>query len=256
MVLPKTTVWVQVQSGLSKGMWMNLSLPQELRLWRGDHELIVQHAILAAVHPGAVVYDIGAHAGSIALGVARLVGPSGRVVAFEADPQNAECLTENASRNHLMASLQVVQSAVWSYTTTKICFRSGGRRRSHGGVETDGQCPVLGGGDTINVSAVTLDDFLAKGGPVPQLVKIDVEGGEYEVLRGGTNLFSKLRPLIIAEIHHEPAAKRIASWLVEHQYLGRWVMPSEGFPCCLFARPEQYRGADWMWKSESHSQPA
>ena len=255
MVLPETTVWVQVESGLSKGMWMSLCLPQELKLWRGDHELTVQHAILAAVHPGAVVYDIGAHVGSIALGVARLVGPSGRVVAFEADPRNAECLTENASRNHLMASLQVVQSAVWSYTTTEICFRCG-RRRSHSGVETDGQSPVISGGDVINVSALTLDDFLAKGGPAPQLVKIDVEGGEYEVIRGGTNLFSKLRPLIIAEIHHKPAAERIVSWLAEHQYLGRWVIPSEGFPRYLFARPEEYCGAEWMWKSEAGSQPA
>ena len=233
---------------------MNLCLPQELRLWRGDHELSVQHAILAAVQPGAVVYDVGAHAGGIALGVARLVGPSGRVVAFEADPKNAESLTENAARNHLTGSLQVVQSAVWSYTATRICFRCGGLR-SHGGVEADGQSPVIGGGDVINVSAVTLDDFLANGGPVPQLVKIDVEGGEYEVLRGGTNLFSKLRPLIIAEIHHKPAAERIGSWLVEHQYSGRWVIPNEDFPRCLFAGPEEHRGANWTWKSESDSQP-
>ena len=232
---------------------MNLCLPQELRLWRGDHELIVQQAILAAVHPRAVVFDIGAHVGSIALGLARLVGPSGHVVAFEADPGNAESLTENAARNHLTASLQVVQSAVWSYTATKICFRCGGTLRSHGGVESDGQSPVIGGGEVINVSAVTLDDFLAKGGPVPQLVKIDVEGGEYEVLRGGTNLFSKLRPLIIAEVHHKSAAEQIGSWLVEHQYLGRWVIPREGFPRCLFARPEEYRGVNWMWKAESGS---
>jgi FkbM family methyltransferase len=234
---------------------MNLCLPQELGIWRGERELTVQHAILAAVHSGAVVYDIGAHVGSIALGTARLVGPSGRVVAFEADPKNAESLTENASRNQLMGSLQVVQSAVWSYTATKICFRRGGTLRSHGGVETDGQSPVIGGGDAINVSAITLDDFLANRGPVPQLVKIDVEGGEYEVLRGGINLFSKQRPLIIAEVHHKLAAERIGSWLVEHQYSGRWAIPSEDFPRFLFARPEEFRAANWIWKSESDGQP-
>ena len=49
----------------------------------------------------------------------------------------------------------------------------------------DGQRPVLGSGHLIDVPAVTLDDFVANGGPAPQLVKIDVEVGEYDVLRGG-----------------------------------------------------------------------
>src|SRR5271169_4142234 len=81
LVLPQSPTWVQVRSGISQGMWMRLNLPDEARLWRGEHELAVQKAILTATVPGSVVYDVGAHAGSIALGVARLVGPSGRVVA-------------------------------------------------------------------------------------------------------------------------------------------------------------------------------
>ena|SRR5579862_7795099 len=100
-----TQVWVQVRSGLSQGMWMRLHLPQEARLWRGEHELAVQDAILEAVRPGAVVYDVGAHAGSLALGIARLVGPLGRVVAFEADSRNVENLRENRLRNRLAESL-------------------------------------------------------------------------------------------------------------------------------------------------------
>jgi hypothetical protein len=67
-------VWVQVQSGLSQGMWMRLRLPGEGTYWQGTHELLVQNAILSAVRPGTVVYDIGSHIGSIALGTARLVG--------------------------------------------------------------------------------------------------------------------------------------------------------------------------------------
>jgi FkbM family methyltransferase len=243
--LPETLVWVQVRSGLSQGMWMRLHLPGEARIWRGEHELSVQDLILAAVHPGATVYDIGAHAGSIALGVARLVGPSGHVIAFEADPKNVESLIENGSRNRLAASLQVVPAAVWSYTATAIPFRRSGAQRSHGGVETDGQHPVLGSGEVINVSTVALDDFIANGGPIPQLIKIDVEGGEYEVLRGGTNLFATRRPLLIAEVHHSQATERIGAWLTENQYCARWIIPTENFPRCLFAWPEEHDGAAW-----------
>src|SRR5579863_7713804 len=49
-VLPNTRAWLQVQSGLSQGMWMRLSLPDEARYWRGEHDLDVQRALQAAVH--------------------------------------------------------------------------------------------------------------------------------------------------------------------------------------------------------------
>ena len=60
---------------------MHLRLPREALLWSGEHEPEVI-AILAKVGPGAVVYDIGAHVGTIASGTAVLVGDLGLVVAF------------------------------------------------------------------------------------------------------------------------------------------------------------------------------
>ena len=249
VLLLRKPVWVQVRSGMSQGMWMRLNLPDEAGIWLGEHEPTLQRALRAAVLPGTVVYDIGAHVGSIALGVARLVGPNGHVVAFEADPRNAEALRENRDRNHLTRTLRIVSCAVWSYSSKGISFRSGGEKRGQGGVEMDGQRPVLGSGELIDVPAVTLDDFVASGGPAPQLVKIDVEGGEYDVLRGGDRLFSTQLPLIAAEIHHKQAADRMGPWLIEHQYSSRWVAPVEKFPCCLFAWPEMYKGSVWMWTS-------
>jgi FkbM family methyltransferase len=243
--------WVQVHSGLSKGMWMRLRLPSEGSYWRGTHEPEVQKAISAVVRPGTVVYDIGAHLGTIALGAARLVGDLGRVVAFDGDPENVLRLRANCSRNGLEGRLQVVHAAVWSCTRSDgISFRRGRIVRSHGGVEADGNRPVLGGGDLINVPAVTLDDFVAAGGSPPQLVKIDVEGGEYEVLRGGPNLFANQKPLIIAEVHHQQAANQISAWLDEYHYASQW---NGGFPQCLFAWPAEYDGAAWMQKMSENS---
>jgi hypothetical protein len=103
-------LWVQVQSGLSRGMWMHLSLPGEGGYWRGTHEPDVQNAISAAVRPGTVVYDIGAHIGSIALGAARLAGNSGRLVAFDGDPENILRLRDNSWRNGLEDRLQIVHA--------------------------------------------------------------------------------------------------------------------------------------------------
>jgi hypothetical protein len=121
-------LWVRVQSGLSRGMWMHLRLPSERAYWYGTHEPDVQNAISIAVRPGTAIYDIGAHLGSIALGAARLVGNLGRVVAFDGDPENVLRLRDNSSRNGLEDRLQVVHAAVWSCTRSDgISFRRGGR---------------------------------------------------------------------------------------------------------------------------------
>jgi FkbM family methyltransferase len=246
-LLRKTYVWVRIQSGLSQGLWMRSRLPEEVNFWRGEHEPVVQNAILAAIRPGAVVYDIGAHIGTIALGTARLVGDLGRVVAFDGDPENVERLRGNSTRNGLEGHLQVVHAAVWSRTASDgISFRRGTAFKSQGGVNDDGQHPVLASGETIRVTAITLDDFVGAGGPLPQLIKIDVEGGEYEVLRGGTRLFSIQRPLVIIEIHHQQAVEQITAWLNEYQYEAQWNIPEEKLPICLFAWPTEQDGGAWM----------
>jgi FkbM family methyltransferase len=245
--LRNARAWVRIQSGLSQGMWMQICVPREAGLWRGGHDREVQNAILAAVRPGEVVYDVGAHVGTMALGAGRLVGDLGRVVAFDGDPENVERLQRNSARNGLDAHLQVVHAAVWSRTIADgIPFRRGTTVKSHGGVEADGNGPVLARGEIINVPAITLDDFVAAGGPPPQLVKVDVEGGEYEVLRGGARLFATQRPLIIAEIHHEQAAEQITAWLNQYQYEAQWTIPVEKFPRRLFAWPAEQDGKAWM----------
>src|SRR5215831_5426107 len=219
-------VWVQVEAGLSQGMWMRLRLPGEGAYWRGTHEPEVQKAIFCAVRPGMVVYDIGAHLGSIALGTARLVGKLGCVVAFDGAPENIVRLKENVRRNELADRLRVVHGAVWSSTRSEgIPFRRGGAVKSHGGVEANGDQPVAGTGEIITVPAITLDDFIAAGNPEPHLVKIDVEGGEYEVLRGGARLLGSQRPLILAEVHHREAANQICSLLNDYHYCSQWHRP-------------------------------
>jgi FkbM family methyltransferase len=230
---------------------MQLRLPGEALIWRGKHEPEVQNAILAVVRPGAVVYDIGAHVGTMALGAALLVGDWGRVVAFDGDPENIARLREHTVRNGLGDRLRVVYAAVWSRTAIEgISFRRGATVRSQGGVEADGNRPVLASGQIINVAAVRLDDFVAAGETPPGLVKIDVEGGD-EVLLGGTKLFAKQRPLVIAEVHHQQAAEQITSWLSEYQYCAHWNVPKEQFPRHLFAWPTETDGEAWMRDSRS-----
>jgi FkbM family methyltransferase len=250
--LRNAQAWVRIQSGLSEGLWMQIRLPGEAGFWRGEHEPEVQNAILAAVRPGAVVYDVGAYVGVMALGAARLVGDLGHVVAFDGDPENVERLRAHCARNGLQGRLQVVHAVVWSRSANEgIAFRRGTTAKSQGGVEADGSRPVLATGEIITVPAITLDDFVATVGPPPQLIKIDVEGGEYEVLRGGAKLFVTQKPLIIAEVHHQQAAEQIGAWLDAYQYRAHWNIPGEKFPRRLFAWPTEQSGEAWTTRVQS-----
>src|ERR1700760_1657911 len=124
--LGKLQVWVRVESGLSQGMWRQLRLPAETLIWHGEHEPDVQNAILTALRPGSVFYDIGAHVGVMALGAALLVGDSGRVIAFDGDPENIARLCDHSARNRLQERLRIVHAAVWSPTVSdRISFRRG-----------------------------------------------------------------------------------------------------------------------------------
>ena len=251
VLLPRIEVWVRVQSGLAKGMWLRVRLPEESAHWRGEHEQRLQSALAEIILPGTVVYDVGAHIGTITLGAARLVGARGWVVAFDGDPESAENLRQACVRNHIEAQVKVVHAAVWSYSPGDgISFRLGGRQRSQGGVEEGGYSPVLGRGRVVKVPVITLDEFVAGGGPEPQLIKIDVEGGEYEVLRGGANLFAGQRPVVAVEVHQPQAARQITEWLKERQYRAYRDVPREEYPQTIFAWPKEYAGRLPRWMSE------
>jgi FkbM family methyltransferase len=245
-LLPKGPVWVRVKGGLSAQLAMRLRFPEEAGMWLGEHEPEVQSAISSAVQPGWVVFDVGSYIGTVALGAARLVGSTGRVFAFDGDPVNVERLREHAIANQFQGILEVVHAAVWSSGADKtITFRCGKTMRSQGGVETGESRPILGTGDLIDVPVVSLDEFVAAGTPAPDLIKIDVEGGETEVLRGGTKLFATKRPLIIAEIHTTQARDEIRLWLKDNAYSASETALGDPVPVRLLAWPREDDPGPW-----------
>jgi FkbM family methyltransferase len=69
----------------------------------------------------------------------------------------------------------------------------------------------------ISVDVITLNDFI-KDHPKPDLAKIDVEGFEAEVLDGASNLLGPDGPVLIIEIHHDEASRRVQKTLRDNGY--------------------------------------
>jgi FkbM family methyltransferase len=239
---------VRVRVGLSAGLLMHLQFPAEAGVWRGEHEPLVQKAIEAVVQSGWVVFDVGSYIGSLALGAARLVGETGCVVAFDGDPVNAVRLREHATINHFERTMQVVPAAVWSHSAPDgLTFRCGSRMRSQGGVEAEAYRPLLGDGELIRVPAVSLDDFVLSSGLRPRLIKVDVEGGEAQVLRGAAALLANDRPLLIVEIHTPQALEEVRRCLVQHDYRVHEVVLYDPVPVSLFAWPGECEPEGWWF---------
>lgn len=199
-VVPRETLtWVQVQRGPAAGLWFRVNSRTGQSILGGWGEPAVQRALVKHLRPGMVFYDLGANIGFFSLLAAKLVGPSGVVVAFEPDPEIAARLRENASRNNF-SWLTVEQKAVWSEASVITFSRMDPRLspdRGQGHVSAE-----VSVANSIRVEATSLDAY-SSGHPPPQFIKCDVEGAEIEVFRGAGRLLRENRPGILCELHSE-----------------------------------------------------
>jgi FkbM family methyltransferase len=232
-IFPDRPVWVRVRRGIASGRWLRLNLARERHWWSGNHEPAVQARLCDCIHSGMVFYDIGAHIGFFSLAAAQR---GARVCAFEADPENADRLRNHVERNNFLSNIAIVEAAVWSEPSAKITFQRG-LPRSQGGVASQGVEPVLATGPVIEVSCITIDEFVASGGPPPNVIKIDVEGGEAEVLKGAAVSIERYHPQMIVEIHRDEALRATEEFLRHVSYVAEWRIPPEGFPRQCFAVP-------------------
>jgi FkbM family methyltransferase len=160
----------------------------------GLYELAASETIWRLTDPGESALDLGANVGYMTSLLARRVGPSGRVVCFEAHPEIAAELRANVARWEPLAGPGVIQ-----VRETALSDREGTVRLEMPAhfATNRGVARVVsseGGGEpgaaTIEVTCETLDAVLAGMGPVG-LAKMDVEGHEEAVLRGAKGVLGK-----------------------------------------------------------------
>jgi FkbM family methyltransferase len=196
-------VWTQIEEGEARGLWTLVDARTGAELRRGNHEPAVQQALRRHLAPGNIFYDVGANFGFFSLVAARMVGPAGRLYAFEAEPDAAERLRQTFKRNGL-GNTTVIEAAVWAKSGVVNFDRHLGSPDRMKGCVTEG----TKGQGCVSVRAVALDDFI-RSAPPPDVLKCDVEGAEVEVFAGAAELLSKHRPTIICEVHSAEGLRRL-----------------------------------------------
>lgn len=168
----------------------------------GASEPDLQAALQQRIGPGDVFYDIGANVGFFTLLGARLATSAGHVYAFEPMDTNVRALHRNLTLNNVR-HVTVVRAAV--------CDAVGSVQMSFGSNQATGHLARPEEGDLIDVSAVTVDDFVRNGALPPSIVKIDVEGAENLVFGGMRETLRQHRPVVLCELHYRAGDPRRAS---------------------------------------------
>ena len=177
------------------------------------------------LEPGDVYVDAGAHVGTLLLPAAGIVGPGGRAYGFEPRPATFERLRENVALND-MPWVELHNRALLSKPGEATLHEFGDRGEGGSSLRPEAGAQVAA---ELPVEAVALDDVVAE--PV-KLLKLDVEGAEWEVLRGAEGvLFDRTPPHLMIELR--PASTRgfgyepveMIDWLLERRpaYRIHWI---------------------------------
>jgi FkbM family methyltransferase len=186
---------LRVWSGPLRGAYIRTPKLSRLSFSTGTYQSHVTKALQAAVKPGMVAYDLGAHIGYFSLVLTRLVGNSGKVFAFEPDPNNLRALRHNLAANR-GRNVKVVASVVADGSAPVLFATFHFSSVSHIATKR-----TPGDANLVEVPSLRLDDFVYRdGNPAPAVIKIDVEGAEARVFEGARRLLDTARPVIVVEV--------------------------------------------------------
>lgn len=193
---------VRIPFGIAENLYLatehfDLAGAQGHAMLRGLHEPMVQEALRRTLAPGSTFYDVGANMGFMTLVGARLVGPAGRVVSIEPEPDNIAAIEANAGINGIATITAIAAAAAAETGPAEVI---GVRDTLWTRLAEVGEHPMER--ERLTVPGVRLDDLVyVQGMHPPDVVKIDVEGAELQVLAGMPRLLRDRRPAIIAEMH-------------------------------------------------------
>ncbi|MCC0034696.1 MAG: FkbM family methyltransferase [Hoeflea sp.] len=185
--------------------------------------------VRAALAGGDLFLDGGAHHGSVSAAFLEATGPDSRIVAFEpdrasADQYSAWCASQPEERR---SRIELLRTALDAISRT---------RRFHGGLGFMSQFAQSG---TQEVLTGTID----AAGIAPGFVKLHLEGGELDALKGGLATFTAARPILAVTVYHNAdGIWRTAGWLRENLEGYRLFMRTHswcGTGAVIYALPDE-----------------
>ena len=167
----------------------------------GEYEPATSRMLATCLRPGDTFLDIGANAGYFSLLAARIVGPTGKVVAFEPHPRMQKDYRHNVDLNHFQTICDLKNVALSNSHGEAEFFAGPDQHPGVSSLRAPERCS-----STFNVPVATYDELIGPSERVDCL-KIDVEGAECCVLEGMTNMLAAQLPIVVLEVTPSYLAK-------------------------------------------------
>ena len=203
LILPKSNRFHRLLFGLGRGNLMLINFDHETRLYLGVYEREISGYISEFLTTTSKCFDIGANAGYYSLIFAKYT--KGGVLAVEPSSNSYETLKRNVSSNNYKISCK--KAFVKSSTAT---------------------------------CSTTLDQ-LTEAYFFPDLIKMDIEGGELDALKGAQKLLSRRPPHLIIEVHSKDLEYYCEEYLKDFGYAPKKVSNRKFFGD---KRPDSFNG--WL----------
>ena len=187
--------------------------------------------VLACALEAEVFFDVGANVGYDSL-LALLSPTIKRVVLIEANPEALSVAAENLIHNQLVSRAHFVPAFAGAVDNTKVKFWTVGTGAA-GSIHQSHAVTAARANSFIEVPTITIDTVCADFCLTPQLIKIDVEGAEYDVLQGSKACAEKGQTRYLVEMHSNPQMTMIAntenvmSWCRELGYQAWYLAEGE-----------------------------
>ncbi|MCC6454898.1 MAG: FkbM family methyltransferase [Caldilineaceae bacterium] len=177
----------------------------------GSYDPLMTNWLKAHVHEGDGCWDVGAERGWFSLLMGDLVGPTGRVDSFEANPETFAKLKANITRNRFD----------WVRAHNTAVLAKVGEARFEVPTQDSGAGHVVQSTskDGMAVPATTLDEMVERTGITKlNFIKIDIEGSETAALTGGQRAIERFRPKLLIE-YNRSALRRAGSSVEELDHM-------------------------------------
>lgn len=186
---------------------VRVKLPAKyIRYFPSDYEKENFDFLKSCCGEGATILDIGAHIGLFSTIAAKIAGEYGKIFAFEPAPTTIPILHQTIRINELGNLINPVNQAMGKEVGKMTFFISDNEADNSNSLISYKQHSKLSG---ITVEVNTIDNFvMTKKLSKVNFIKIDVEGAEYDTIRGGIEVCKKYKPHIILAIHPEPIEKK------------------------------------------------
>jgi FkbM family methyltransferase len=161
--------------------------------WLGSYEYEKQMAFCREVRKGSVVYDLGANVGFYSLLASTLAGNEGMVFSFEPSTRNLQYLSKHIELNRI-SNCRIFDMAVSSSDGVAHFYLDPN--------PAEGRLIQGKQKHAVPVKTVKLDTLVfSRGMAPPDLLKCDIEGGEYEALKGAEAILRQFAPVIFLATH-------------------------------------------------------